>query len=239
MPMRSPMDTRPTVVAFAGRRIDAEGAKAARFPFANVGAVRAAIGASLERIAPYLLIASAACDADLMALQSAASGHIRLRIVLPFPPPRFRKTSVVDRPNPEFWAGSTTMLSTGRKSVATSLYFTVARTMGVPIRPQTRRLSVRQVRRPLHLRRGVSPSSPGMAPRTGMKTPPRNSLNWRNKADSLSCPSRRSIRSRLHGDGGTPWQTARRPFRHHGSGDKTISNPTRSGYSTSTKPTCT
>lgn len=28
--MRSPMDTRPTVVAFAGRRVDAEGAKAAR-----------------------------------------------------------------------------------------------------------------------------------------------------------------------------------------------------------------
>ena len=103
MPMRSPMDTRPTVVAFAGRRIDAEGAKAARFPFANVGAVRAAIGASLERIAPYLLIASAACGADLMALQVAASGHIRMRIVLPFPPSRFRKTSVVDRPNPEFW----------------------------------------------------------------------------------------------------------------------------------------
>jgi hypothetical protein len=86
MPIRSPMDTRPTVVAFAGRRIDAEGAKAARFPFANVGAVRAAIGASLERIAPYLLIASAACGADLMALQAAASGHIRMRIVLPFPP---------------------------------------------------------------------------------------------------------------------------------------------------------
>jgi len=103
MPIRSPMDTRPTVVAFAGRRIDAEGAKAARFPFANVGAVRAAIGASLERIAPYLLIASAACGADLMALQAAASGHIRMRMVLPFPPPRFRKSSVVDRPNPEFW----------------------------------------------------------------------------------------------------------------------------------------
>ena len=239
MPIRSPMDTRPTVVAFAGRRIDAEGAQAARFPFANVGAVRAAIGASLERIAPYLLIASAACGADLMALQAAASGHIRMRIVLPFPRRAFARARWSTGRIQNSGAGSTTMLSTGRKSVATSLYFTVARTMGVPIRPQTRRLSVRQVRRPLHLRRGVSPSSPGMAPRTEMKTPPRNSLNWRNKADSLSCPSRRSTRSRLHGDGGTPWQTARRPFRHHGSGDKTISNPTRSGYSTSTKPTCT
>jgi hypothetical protein len=103
MPMPSPTDTQPTIVAFAGRRIDAEGAKDARFPFANVRAVRAAIDASLERIAPSLLIASAACGADLMALEAAASRDIRMRIVLPFPPPRFRATSVADRPNPEFW----------------------------------------------------------------------------------------------------------------------------------------
>jgi hypothetical protein len=103
MPMPSPTDTQPTVVAFAGRRIDADGAKVARFPLANVCAVRAAIGASLERIAPSLLIASAACGADLMALEAAASRHIPMRIVLPFPPQRFRATSVVDRPNPEFW----------------------------------------------------------------------------------------------------------------------------------------
>jgi len=101
--MPSPTETQPTVVAFAGRRIDADGAKAARFPFANVCAVRAAIGASLERIAPSLLIASAACGADLMALEAAAHRHIPMRIMLPFPPQRFRATSVVDRPNPEFW----------------------------------------------------------------------------------------------------------------------------------------
>ena len=103
MPMPSPTDSHPTVVAFAGRRIDADGAKAARFPFANVCAVREAIGASLDRIAPSLLIASAACGADLIALEAAASRHIPMRIVLPFPPQRFRATSVVDRPNPEFW----------------------------------------------------------------------------------------------------------------------------------------
>jgi hypothetical protein len=101
--MPSPTDTPLTVVAFAGRRIDADGAKTARFPFANVCAVRMAIGASLERIAPSLLIASAACGADLIALEAAASRGIRMRIVLPFPPERFRATSVVDRPNPEFW----------------------------------------------------------------------------------------------------------------------------------------
>jgi hypothetical protein len=103
MAMTSPTGTQPTVVAFAGQRIDADGAKAARFPFANVCAVRAAIGSSLERIAPSLLIASAACGADLMALEAATSRHIPMRIVLPFPPQRFRATSVVDRPNPEFW----------------------------------------------------------------------------------------------------------------------------------------
>lgn len=103
--MPSLMDTQPTIVAFAGRRIDADGAKAVRFPFANVDVVRAAIGTSLERIAPSLLIASAACGADLIALEAAASRNIRMRIVLPFPPRRFRETSVIDRPNPEFWGG--------------------------------------------------------------------------------------------------------------------------------------
>jgi hypothetical protein len=96
-------DTQPTVVAFAGRRIDADGAKAVRFPFVNVAAVRTAIGATLERVAPSLLVASAACGADLVALEAAASRGIRVRIVLPFSPARFRATSVVDRPNPEFW----------------------------------------------------------------------------------------------------------------------------------------
>ncbi len=101
--MPSPADTQPTIVAFAGRRIDADDAKAARFPVANVGAVRAAIHASLERIAPSLLVASAACGADLIALEAAVSHGIRTRIVLPFAPTRFRATSVVDRPNPELW----------------------------------------------------------------------------------------------------------------------------------------
>ncbi len=89
--MPSPRDIQPTVVAFAGRRIDTGGAKAARFPFANVCAVRAAIGASLEGIAPSLLIASAACGADLIALEAAANRHIRMRIVLPFLPARFSR----------------------------------------------------------------------------------------------------------------------------------------------------
>jgi hypothetical protein len=44
------------------------------------------------------LVASAACGADLLALDEAASRSISRRIVLPFDPSRFRETSVADRP---------------------------------------------------------------------------------------------------------------------------------------------
>jgi hypothetical protein len=44
------------------------------------------------------LICSAACGADLVALEEAEHLGLRRRIVLPFSPERFRKTSVVDRP---------------------------------------------------------------------------------------------------------------------------------------------
>ena len=98
-----PADMRPTIVALAGRRIDADGAKAVRFPFANVPAVRKALGETFDRLAPSLLVASAACGADLIALEAAAERDIPSRIVLPFEPARFRTTSVVDRPGPEFW----------------------------------------------------------------------------------------------------------------------------------------
>lgn len=44
------------------------------------------------------LVASAACGADLLALDEAATRSIPRRIVLPFEPSRFRRTSVADRP---------------------------------------------------------------------------------------------------------------------------------------------
>jgi hypothetical protein len=44
------------------------------------------------------LVCSAACGADLVALEQARQLGLRRRIVLPFAPERFRKTSVVDRP---------------------------------------------------------------------------------------------------------------------------------------------
>ena len=41
---------------------------------------------------------SAACGADLLALKAARDLDLRFRIVLPFEPELFRKTSVIDRP---------------------------------------------------------------------------------------------------------------------------------------------
>jgi hypothetical protein len=41
--------------------------------------------------------------ADLIALTVAQQPGIRRRIVLPFPPQRFRKTSVIDRPGNATW----------------------------------------------------------------------------------------------------------------------------------------
>jgi hypothetical protein len=49
------------------------------------------------------LVCSAACGADLIALETAQDMGLRTRIILPFSAARFRKASVVDRPRPEFW----------------------------------------------------------------------------------------------------------------------------------------
>jgi hypothetical protein len=43
-------------------------------------------------------VCSAACGADLVALEEAGKLAIRRRVVLPFSKQRFRETSVVDRP---------------------------------------------------------------------------------------------------------------------------------------------
>lgn len=43
------------------------------------------------------LVASAACGADIIALEAASALSVRTCIVLPFDSPRFRLTSVIDR----------------------------------------------------------------------------------------------------------------------------------------------
>jgi hypothetical protein len=86
------------VAALAGRRIDAVDAASARFPLADTEAVRGRLQALLRTEQSRTLVCSAACGADLIALDVAAALGLRRRVVLPFAPERFRETSVTDRP---------------------------------------------------------------------------------------------------------------------------------------------
>jgi hypothetical protein len=86
------------VAALAGRRIDAADATAPRFPLANVDIVRDRLAALLRTEHIEALVCSAACGADLIALNVAGALGLRRRVVLPFASERFRETSVIDRP---------------------------------------------------------------------------------------------------------------------------------------------
>ena len=92
-----------TVVALGGRRIDAEPTPTPRFPFDQVDRVGMEIADQLRRTQAVALVCSAACGADLIALETAQKMGLPTRIILPFSAARFRKTSVVDRPRPKFW----------------------------------------------------------------------------------------------------------------------------------------
>jgi len=86
------------IIALAGRRVDAPQAKTPRFPPANVTVVQERIHRLLVEQVAQAVVCSAACGADLLALEAAGALGIRRRIVLPYTRERFRATSVVDRP---------------------------------------------------------------------------------------------------------------------------------------------
>ena len=86
------------MIALAGRRIDAPDADSSRFPLENVPLVRRRLATLFSTEHAEALVCSAACGADLIALEEAEQLGLRWRIVLPFPPKRFRETSVIDRP---------------------------------------------------------------------------------------------------------------------------------------------
>ena len=86
------------IIALAGRRIDAPGAEIKRFPVDNIELVRRRLRELFEKSEPKALISSAACGADLIALQEAGALGIRRRVILPFDRRRFRDASVIDRP---------------------------------------------------------------------------------------------------------------------------------------------
>ena len=89
---------RPSIVALAGQRVDAPGRPTPRFPPERVAAVSARIRATLLDLQAAALVCSAACGADLLALEEARALGIRRCVVLPFDARRFRETSVADRP---------------------------------------------------------------------------------------------------------------------------------------------
>ncbi|MGC2221366.1 MAG: hypothetical protein WA624_02825 [Methylocella sp.] len=91
------------VVAVAGRRIDPEPAEARRFPFELVPRVERELHRLFEEIGVSVLVTSAACGADLLALKVADAMSIPARIILPFSAARFKETSVLDRPHPDYW----------------------------------------------------------------------------------------------------------------------------------------
>jgi len=92
------------IVALAGRRVGAND-DSESFPPANVPAVRAKILQKLTALPTRGLVCSAACGADLLALDAACSAKIPYHVVLPFSTPQFRDKSVTDRSDPGYWGG--------------------------------------------------------------------------------------------------------------------------------------
>jgi hypothetical protein len=91
------LDRNGTVIALAGRRIDSAGADEPRFPPENEAMVAARIRNMMVSAASQAVVCSAACGADILALEAAAQLGLGRRIVLPFARQQFRATSVADR----------------------------------------------------------------------------------------------------------------------------------------------
>ncbi len=95
--------TSSTIIAFAGRRIDAPDAVTVRFPLSEISAVYRRIETFVQHERVGTLICSAACGADLIALRAAITHGLDVQVILPFSVDRFRQTSVVDRPSTSEW----------------------------------------------------------------------------------------------------------------------------------------
>lgn len=91
------------IIALAGRRIDESKTETARFPMANVPIVKERLKILFQQKGATGLVCSAACGADLLALQAAGDLGVRRKIILPSEPEAFRQSSVIDRPGS--WGG--------------------------------------------------------------------------------------------------------------------------------------
>ncbi len=84
------------VFALAGRRIDDDSNPSLAFPLGNVDVVRRRLRRLFQTCEATAVVSSAACGADLCGLLEAGALGLRRRVVLPFDPPTFRKSSVID-----------------------------------------------------------------------------------------------------------------------------------------------
>jgi hypothetical protein len=91
------MDSNGTVLAIAGRRIDAKDAEQRRFPAGNEAVVTARLREVMVSTTGRAVVCSAACGADILALETATHLGLHRRVVLPFSPQQFRARSVADR----------------------------------------------------------------------------------------------------------------------------------------------
>lgn len=86
------------VAALAGRRIDALDAVNSRFPLLGAEYVFNKLLCRFRQERVERLVCSAACGADILALEAARKLAIPATVVLPYAPQTFRKISVTDRP---------------------------------------------------------------------------------------------------------------------------------------------
>jgi hypothetical protein len=116
------------ILALAGRRIDPPNTPRPAFPRTNIREVQNRLHRLFLEQGVGVLVCSAACGADLVALEVAEKLGLHCRIVLPFEPSLFREAFVIDRrfepDRPVVWGGlasaecgtELTSLTTGRSA---------------------------------------------------------------------------------------------------------------------------
>ena len=87
-----------TVAVLAGRRIDSDDSIKTRFPLTETENVANKLFQHFQDEKVKHLVCSAACGADIIAIEVANKLGIPTTIVLPFPRNIFKKISVSDRP---------------------------------------------------------------------------------------------------------------------------------------------
>jgi hypothetical protein len=108
---------REGVAILAGRRLDQTGSKPQRFPLDNLEHVKQLLRKTFLKLGIGKLICSAACGADLLAIEVALRLQIETHIILPFEKDMFKQQSVTDRPG-DWGAFFDRLMNTSDKNVS-------------------------------------------------------------------------------------------------------------------------